>query len=65
MMMDDIISLYNEMTSSILVVEENENDAEALSNVKASFEKIFEIIKMFLITKKERYYGYFLMDMSL
>jgi len=61
----DVIYCYQEMIRNIRIVEDNEEDNEALENVRESFFELFEYIKMFLISKKERYYGYFLMDFTI
>jgi len=61
----DVIYYYDEMQRNIKIVEDDEDNRDALDNVQINFLKLFEFIKMFLIAKKERYYGYFLMDFSL
>lgn len=61
----DIMYYYEKMQENIHIVEDDEQNAEALKEVRSNFLALFEYIKMFLIAKKERYYGYFLMDFSL
>ncbi len=64
--MDKNVLYYHEkLKNSIQIVEEGNESAEALNDVKSNFLKLLEYIKMFLIAKKERYYGYFLMDFSI
>ncbi len=62
---ENIEYYYSELQVNIGIVEEDENNREALEAVTANFKAVFEYIKMFLIANKERYYGYFLMDMEL
>lgn len=61
----DVLYYHEKLKESILIVEEGDESAEALNDVKSNFLMLFEYIKMFLIAKKERYYGYFLMDFSI
>lgn len=56
---------YQKLQESISIVEEDEENKEALEEVTTYFKEVYECIKMFLIARKERYYGYFLMDMDL
>ncbi len=62
---ENIEYYYSELQVNIGIVEEDEDNREALEAVTANFKAVFEYIKMFLIANKERYYGYFLMDMDL
>lgn len=64
-MNDNIEYYYERLQENILIVEENEENRSALDSVTVNFREVFDYIKMFLIANKERYYGYFLMDMEL
>ncbi len=62
---ENIDYYYGLLQENISIVEEDEENHDALEAVTVNFKAVFEYIKMFLIAKKERYYGYFLMDMEL
>jgi len=64
-MNDNIEYYYERLQENILIVEDNEENKQALDSVTVNFKEVFDYIKMFLIANKERYYGYFLMDMEL
>ena len=61
----NILYYYEELNRSILIVEKEENNLEALNSVEYNFSKVFEYISMFLIMKKDRYYGCILMNMNM
>lgn len=61
----DITYYTNLLKDNILLVENNKNNKTALNEVHNAFIQVFEHIKLFLISKKERYYGYFLMNLKL
>lgn len=63
--MEDITYYEKILKDNIQRVEENRKDKEALNIIQNAFENIFEYIKLFLVEKKERYYGYILMNMRL
>ncbi len=63
--MEDITYYEKILKENIQRVEENRKDKEALNIIQNAFESIFEYIKLFLVEKKERYYGYILMNMRL
>ena len=62
---EDILYQLQELKTNIELVEENKSNKEALNKVYISFSNVYEHIKSFLILKKERYYGYFLMNLKL
>ena len=62
---EDILYQLQELKTNIELVEENKSNKEALNKVYISFTNVYEHIKSFLILKKERYYGYFLMNLKL
>ena len=61
----DIIYCLEELKTNILLVEEDKSNKEALNKVYILFVELYDQIKAFLILKKERYYGYFLMNLKL
>lgn len=61
----NIIYYYEEMQKYIHIVEKDETNQEALDTIKEMFCKIFDIIKMIMISRQERYYGIFLMNFEL
>lgn len=64
-MEDNIEFYFKRLQENILIVEDDEENQQALDAVTVNFKAVFDYIKMFLIANKERYYGYFLMDMEL
>lgn len=65
MMEHDILYYHTIMQKHIHIVEVDETNEEALSMVKESFLKVFDMLKMILISRQERYYGCFLMNFDL
>lgn len=61
----DIVYYHKEMQKNIRAVERNETDKEALKAVTENFLALFDMIKMIMITKQDRYYGLFLMNFDL
>jgi len=61
----DIIFYHTELQKSIHLVEQDETNQVALNQVRESFLSVFEMIKMIMISKQERYYGSFLMNFEL
>ena len=61
----DINYYYEKYRESIKRVEANPKDSGSLADVSNTFTQLFDLIKMFTIMKKERYYGYFLMNMDM
>ena len=60
----DIDLIYEEYVACIEILKDNPEDKAAKAEVVALFAELFDLIKMFLILKKERYYGYFLINMD-
>ena len=56
--------LYH-IKESIKAIENGEIDSLILEETEGNFLEMFELIKMFLISEREIYYGYFLMNMQL
>ena len=61
----DIVYYHKLLQESVHAVEQDETDTTALDAVRESFLKVFEMIKMIMISKKDRYYGCFLMNFEL
>ncbi len=61
----DIDFYYDKYLDSVLKYRMNKDDKNLLREVDESFTHMYDLIKMFLIMKKERYYGYFLMNMQM
>lgn len=61
----DIVSCHKELQRLIHIVEEDETNREALAGVRETFLALFDMIKMIMISRQERYYGVFLMNFDL
>ena len=64
-MENDIVYYHKELQKNIRAVERDETDQDALHAVKENFLKLFDMIKMIMISKQDRYYGLFLMNFDL
>ena len=64
-MENDIVYYHKELQKNIRTVERDETDQDALHAVKENFLKLFDMIKMIMISKQDRYYGLFLMNFDL
>jgi len=60
----DINSVYEEYLGLMDRLDAAPDDKQIESEATESFLQLFDLIKMFLILKKERYYGYFLLNMD-
>ena len=61
----NIVYYHKELQKNIHLVEADETNCEALDAVKKAFLALFDIIKMIMISRQERYYGIFLMHFDL
>ena len=61
----DIVYHHKQLQENIHIVEQDESNEEALCLVKENFLAVFEMIKMVMISKQDRYYGLFLMNFEL
>lgn len=61
----DIVYYHKELLRNIHIVEKDESNQEALNTVKENFLALFDMIKMIMISKQDRYYGLFLMNFEL
>ena len=61
----DIVYYHSQLQKYIHKVEQDEANQEALDAVKDTFLVVFDMIKLIMISKQERYYGLFLMNFEL
>lgn len=61
----DIVYYHEELQKHIHIVEKDETDQAALNAVKDAFLTVFDMIKLIMISKQDRYYGLFLMNFDL
>ncbi|MDY4146133.1 MAG: VWA-like domain-containing protein [Bacilli bacterium] len=62
-MNNDVVSLLYQIKDNIKLLN-NENSKEQLNNIKNDFLEMMELLKLFLISERNTYYGYFLMNMK-
>lgn len=62
-MNNDVVSLLYQIKDNIKLLN-NENSKEKLNNIKNDFLEMMELLKLFLISERNTYYGYFLMNMK-
>lgn len=62
-MNNDVVSLLYQIKDNIKLLTE-ENSKEQLNNIKSDFLEMMELLKLFLISERNTYYGYFLMNMK-
>ena len=62
--MRDITSLLYEIKENIKLIENGDNDESLFQRVQDDFLDFIELIKLFLISERDSYYGYFLMNMQ-
>ena len=60
----NIVHYHKELQKYIHIVERDETNQEALDAVKELFLDLFNMIKMIMISRQERYYGIFLMNFA-
>ena len=61
-MNNDIVSLLYQIKENIKSLNED-NHREQLNKIKIDYLELMELIKLFLISERNTYYGYFLMNM--
>lgn len=61
----DIVYYHQQLQTYIHAVEQDETDQATLQAVRDTFLIIFDMIKLIMISKQERYYGLFLMNFDL
>lgn len=60
----DIAELLRGLKENIRVVEAGNADRAMLDQIRSDFLDLIELIKLFLISERDSYYGYFLMNMQ-
>ena len=63
--MPDITELLYRIKENIKIVENGHVSDELLEEIEYDFLDFLEITKLFLISERDSYYGYFLMNMQL
>ena len=64
-MNEDISELLEIVKKDIVLVENGDESPERLSELSDVFQRMLELIKLFLISERDSYYGYFLVSMSI
>lgn len=62
-MKKDIATLLNELQRQVELVENGDQSEALLDQLCGGFLELLELIKLFLISERDSYYGYFLMNM--
>lgn len=60
----DIVVLYQRISSQINNVENNKYNQNILDDLRSDFIELLECIKLFLISERDLYYGYFMMNLN-
>ena len=63
-MQTDIVQLLTSMKLNITAVEQGERCAAVLDEIEADCVQLLELMKLFLISERDSYYGYFLMNLT-
>lgn len=63
-MADDISGILNRIKENITAVESGRTDAPILLEIERDYLELIELVKLFLISERDSYYGYFLMNMQ-
>lgn len=63
-MTNDITTLLYRIKENITAIEAGENFDPLLDEVRSDFLEFMELCKLFLISERDSYYGYFLMNMQ-
>ena len=63
-MTNDITELLYRIKENIKAIEGGDARAPLLDEVRADFLELVELLKLFLISERDSYYGYFLMNMQ-
>lgn len=63
-MQTDIVQLLANIKLNIAAVEQGERCAEILDEIEADCVHMLDIMKLFLISERDSYYGYFLMNLT-
>ncbi len=60
----NIVELYQRISESIAIVEKKGKDEKELEKLKDDFHHFLDAIKFFLISNRDAYYGYFLINLE-
>lgn len=60
----NIAELLAEIKDAICAIDKNEDPEPHLVRIEADYLELLELIKLFLISERDSYYGYFLMNMQ-
>ena len=63
-MQTDIVQLLANIKTNIAAVEQGERRAAVLDEIEADCVHMLELMKLFLISERDSYYGYFLMNLT-
>ena len=63
-MQTDIVQLLTNMKLNIAAVEQGERRAAVLDEIEVDCVHMLELMKLFLISERDSYYGYFLMNLT-
>ena len=63
-MNNDIIEVLLRIKENIKIIEGGDEDESLLDKVRSDFIEMLELIKLFLISERDSYYGYCLMNMQ-
>ena len=63
-MSNDIKDILYRIKDNIRVVESGNTSEDVLDEIQYDYLELIELIKLFLISEREIYYGYFLMNMQ-
>ncbi len=60
----NIVELYQKISESIEIIEKSGKDEKELEKLKDDFHHFLDAIKFFLISNRDAYYGYFLINLE-
>ena len=63
-MNNDIIEVLLRIKENIKIIEGGDEDESLLDKVRSDFIEMLELMKLFLISERDSYYGYCLMNMQ-
>ena len=63
-MQTDIAQLLTNIKLNIAAVEQGERHTAILNEIEADCIQLLELMKLFLISERDSYYGYFLMNLT-
>ncbi len=63
-MQKDIVSLLYRIKSHIREIEKDKNQKYLLDDISSDFLEFVELVKLFLISERDSYYGYFMMNLK-